>query len=153
MKDLACKFCRLAALLLALAALTGVAVGHGDEHRVGNLEEYDADVTFTLRTAVLENGLGFVGVGGDIDGVVNPVLVVPEGAVVELVLINGDGLEHDVTVSAFNAMAEHVATRGQESSVAFRATEAGTYQYHCALVGHREAGMQGQLLVLADKTP
>jgi nitrite reductase (NO-forming) len=49
--------------------------------------EYVPDVRFRLQTALAEGKLAFVGVGGDIDGVVNPTLRVPEGAVVQVNLL------------------------------------------------------------------
>ena len=59
------------------------------------------DVSFTLKTNVGEKGLSFVGVGGNIDGQLNPKLEVAEGAIVQITLINGDGAMHDVGLSGF----------------------------------------------------
>ena len=46
------------------------------------------DVRVRLRTALAEGKLAFVGVGGDIEGVVNPALRVREGAVIQVDLLN-----------------------------------------------------------------
>src|SRR5690606_20997941 len=51
---------------------------------------YTPDVSFTLETAIADGRLAFVGVGGTIDGVVNPTLEVTLGQVVQVTLINGD---------------------------------------------------------------
>ncbi|UCH26991.1 MAG: cupredoxin domain-containing protein [Trueperaceae bacterium] len=133
------------------------AVHHQDTHHqehgalhdpaAGNMSHYMADMTFTLRTALVEEGMAFVGVGGDIEGVINPKLEVPHGAVVEITLVNGDGIEHDVAIPVFDVMAEHIAVVGEKSVVAFEASEEGTFEYRCALPGHVTAGMKGLLEV------
>ena len=70
--------------------------------------EYVPNVRFRLRTALAEGKLAFVGVGGDIDGVVNPTLRAREGAVVQVDLLNDDGIEHDVAFPDFDAATERV---------------------------------------------
>ncbi len=125
----------------------GAEEDHAHGSTAGNLEQYVANVSYTLRTSIVDGGMAFIGVGGEIDGVQNPTLVVPHGAVVEIVLINGDGIEHDVTFPAFEAMAEHIATRGEQAAVAFVADQEGIFEYHCALPGHVQAGMKGTIMV------
>ena len=58
--------------------------------------DYTPNVRFQLRTELAQGKLAFVGMGGDIEGVVNPTLRVAEGAIVQVGLVNGDGIEHDV---------------------------------------------------------
>ncbi|MBM3122723.1 MAG: nitrite reductase, copper-containing, partial [Chloroflexi bacterium] len=53
-------------------------------------------VRFTLLTGGGTNQLVFVGVGGDIDKQSNPTLQVQPGDVVEITLVNGDGVMHDL---------------------------------------------------------
>ena len=65
--------------------------------------DYTPTVRFRLRTELAEGKMAFVGVGGDIEGVVNPTLRVAEGDVVQVGLINGDGVEHDVVFPDFKA--------------------------------------------------
>jgi nitrite reductase (NO-forming) len=59
--------------------------------------EYVPNIRFRLRTALADGKLAFVGVGGDLDGVVNPTLRFSEGAVVQIDLLNDDGIEHDLS--------------------------------------------------------
>src|SRR3546814_14559944 len=67
-----------------------------------------ADVSFTLSTEISEGRLVFVGDAGAIKDQVNPELKVPEGSVVAITVINGDGAMHDVAVPAFNAQSDHL---------------------------------------------
>src|SRR5512146_3409765 len=50
-----------------------------------------ATVQFTLTTGSKGGKLAFFGVGGEIDGKMNPDLIVKPGDTVELTLLNGDG--------------------------------------------------------------
>jgi nitrite reductase (NO-forming) len=113
--------------------------------------EYVPDVRVRLRTALAEGKLGFVGVGGDIEGVVNPTLRVREGAVVQVDLLNDDGIEHDVAFPDFDAATERVAQKGASSVTVFRADTPGEFAYFCSVPGHRPAGMEGKLIVGAPR--
>ena len=105
------------------------------------------DVSFTLQTNVGEKGLSFIGVGGNIDGQANPKLQVAEGAVVQITLINGDGALHDVVFPDFGAASEQVVAKGSSSTTVFKADKTGQFFYFCSVPGHRQAGMEGQLVV------
>ncbi len=125
--------------------------GGDDDHGKQDADvDYVPDVTFTLETALGPKGLGFVGKGGDIDGQFNPTLVVPKGAVVQITLVNGDGIEHDVAFPDFDAHSDHIATKGSSSTFAFRADKVGEFAYYCTVPGHREAGMEGVIKVVED---
>ncbi|MCZ7569089.1 MAG: copper-containing nitrite reductase [Ardenticatenaceae bacterium] len=121
--------------------------GHQMPMQNGQATAPEPDVTFTLQTAMGEKGLGFVGVGGDIDGVRNPTLKVAKGAVVQIVLIDGDGMEHDLTVPDFNAHTDRVRAKDDKSMLTFRADREGQFAYFCSVPGHRQAGMEGQIVV------
>ncbi len=109
--------------------------------------EYTPTVRFRLRTELAEGKLAFVGVGGDIEGLVNPTLHVAEGAVVQVGLVNGDGIEHDAVFPDFKAGTDRVNRKGASSVTVFRADKAGEFEYFCSLPGHRQAGMAGKLVV------
>jgi nitrite reductase (NO-forming) len=109
--------------------------------------EYVPNVRFRLRTALAESKLAFVGVGGAIDGVVNPTLRVQEHEVVQIDLINDDGMEHDVVFPDFDAATERVAQKGASSVTVFRADQVGEFSYFCSVPGHRQLGMEGKLVV------
>lgn len=101
---------------------------------------------FTLRTGV-DGGMHYVGVGGSIAGVRNPVLHVMKGEPVKLTLVDGDGVEHDVSVPAFHALSRRLDVRGASTTIEFRADRSGTFAYYCTVPGHRGAGMEGRIIV------
>lgn len=106
-------------------------------------------VEFSLETQVKDGKMVFVGLGGKIDGLVNPDLVVPPGATVLVTLVNGDGIMHDLSFPDFKAKTAMVSARGQSAAVSFAVAgdQTGTYPYYCTQPGHRQAGQEGKLVV------
>lgn len=115
-----------------------VAPAMGDMH---------APTSFTLRSGIAEGRMVYIGAGGDIDGKVNPMLMVHEGETVQINLINGEGAEHDVVVEQYATRSDRVLGRGASSTVSFTADKAGEFVYFCSVPGHREAGMEGRIQV------
>lgn len=103
-------------------------------------------VSFTLSTTS-DDGLAFVGVGDAIDGVRNPMLQVEAGDIVEVTLENGDGVEHDISFPDFGATAQRLSQVGTETTLTFEAAKEGRLKYFCTVPGHREAGMEGDIVV------
>jgi nitrite reductase (NO-forming) len=111
---------------------------HGDMH---------APTIFTLRSGIAQGRMVYLGVGGDIDGKVNPMLVVHEGETVQINLINGEGAEHDIVIDQYAARSDRVLAIGASSTLAFTADKTGEFIYFCSIAGHREAGMEGRIQV------
>jgi nitrite reductase (NO-forming) len=116
---------------------------------------YDPGVRYTLRSGIAEGRMVFIGVGGAIDGQVNPVLSAAEGQVVQITLINGEGAEHDIVFAEQGptARSARITGRGASTTLAFPALKAGDFIYFCSLPGHQLAGMQGQFLVTPRPPP
>lgn len=71
-------------------------------------------------------------------------LTVEAGEDIAIVLSSEDGL-HDFTIDELDA---HVSADAGATSVGgFRADEPGRYTFYCSVEGHREAGMEGTLVV------
>ena len=69
---------------------------------------------------------------------------VDAGEDVAIVLTSEDIL-HDFTIDELDA---HVAAdRGETEEGGFTADEPGRYTYYCTVAGHRDAGMEGTLIV------
>jgi len=108
---------------------------------------YVPDARYTLRSGIAEGRMVYIGVGGSIDGKVNPVLTAAQGQVVQLTLINGEGAEHDIVFPDQNTRSPRVTGKGASTTIAFRADRSGDFTYFCSVPGHRQAGMEGQFLV------
>jgi nitrite reductase (NO-forming) len=108
---------------------------------------YLPEARYTLRTGIAEGRMVYLGVGGTIDGQVNPILSASEGQTVQIILINGEGAEHDIVFPEQDAKSSRVFSRGASTAFAFRATRAGDFTYHCSVPGHELAGMRGQFVV------
>jgi nitrite reductase (NO-forming) len=109
-----------------------------------------ATVSYTLRTVLGHEGMRFIGVGGDIDGIENPDLLANVGDTVQITLINGDGIEHNIALSDFNVGSEHLTAIDSQTVITFLASAEGIFPYYCDIPGHRQAGMEGRLIVGAD---
>ena len=108
---------------------------------------YIPDVRYTLRSGIAEGRMVFMGVGGTIEGQINPVLSAAEGQVVQITLINGEGAEHDIVFPEQNARSSRITGRGASTTLAFRAEKAGDFAYICSVPGHQLAGMEGQFVI------
>ena len=101
-----------------------------NKHRrrtAGTDSGYLLDAKYTLRSGIADGRMVYIGVGGAIDGKVNPVLTAAEGQVVELTLINGEGAEHDIVFPDQNTKSPRVTGKGASTTIAFRAEKAGDF--------------------------
>ena len=104
----------------------------------------------------------------------SPVSVtIPVGEPVMLTLKNIGAVEHDFVVDKIAAEVEVVqdsgsdvhhahgaeanydlhfsAQPGETSVIEFTVSEPGTYTFYCSVAGHKEAGMLGELVVVAEE--
>ena len=112
-----------------------------------------ADVKYTLRSGIAEGRMVFLGVGGAIDGKVNPTLTAAEGQTVQVTLINGEGAEHDITFPDQGVKSPRVIGKGASTTIVVPAGKPGDYDYFCSAPGHRLAGMEGKFTVTAKPAP
>jgi len=128
----------LAVITVLISACASAAKGEGAAD-AGKIVEYG------LTTGMADGKMSFIGVGGGIDGVVNPRLSANVGDTVKLTLSSGEGVEHDITFPDFNATSEHVVGKGSNTTFEFKVDKGGSFSYYCVIAGHREAGMEGNL--------
>lgn len=62
------------------------------------------------------------------------------------VTFKSTGSMHDFTLNEFNAATKQLPA-GQEETVTFVASKAGTFKYYCSVGNHRQMGMEGTLTV------
>jgi len=107
------------------------------------------DAEFTLKTVAESGKLAYIGVGGEIDGIINPDLTVQAEDVVHIILVNGDGMPHDLFLPDWDVKSDYVAKIGNETELVFEIgdMQPGTYVYYCTVPGHRQAGQEGKLIV------
>jgi len=131
-------------LLLALVLLAGCGTQRAQAD-VGR----DVDQEFSLTTRMGDGKIVYVGIGGEIDGLENPDLVVQPGETVRITLINGDGMVHDLSLPDFGAKTPMVSRKGQtvEVAVSIGDGQVGEFPYFCTQAGHRQAGQEGMLIV------
>ncbi len=55
--------------------------------------------------------------------------------------------KHDMAAMGSMPALHTTAEHGTTSTIAFTPTKAGSYTYYCTAAGHREAGMQGTIVV------
>ena len=104
-------------------------------------------VRFKLKTGMSDGKMVFIGVGAGLDEKINPDLAINSGDVVEITLVNGDGVLHDITIPDLGVAANPVSQKAAEVKVVFKAAADGVYPYFCSIPGHRQAGMEGKLVV------
>jgi cytochrome c oxidase subunit 2 len=115
----------LVALAAAFLAACGSDGGHGDASPVAD---------GAIEIAVTADNFAF-----DPDD-----LTVATGDDIAIVLTSVD-IPHDFTIDELDA---HVAAdRGETTTGGFRASRPGRYTFYCAEPGHRQAGMEGTLIV------
>ena len=102
------------------------------------------DVEFTLATSFENGRFFFKGNNGE----ANPTLVVKAGQVVKITLVNSDGITHNIAIPELGVYSSTVSSRGESTSIVFKAPASGEYNYFCTIPGHREAGMIGKLVIV-----
>lgn len=137
------KIISLVSILTLLISACAIA-SNSDEAGAGRTLEYK------LKTALIDGKMVYIGVGGGIDGVQNPVLIATTGDTLKISLTSGDGTEHDISFPDFNATSEHVVGQGTTKTLTFLVDKGGEFSYFCTLPGHREAGMEGKFKVSGE---
>jgi len=113
----------------------------------GQADLGEPTIKIMLITGMADGKMVYIGVGAEMDGKVNPDLQVQPGDIVEIILENGDNIQHNLSLPDFGVQSADVQQQGSQVSVKFKAEKEGVYPYFCAIPGHRAAGMEGRLIV------
>jgi len=102
-----------------------------------------------ILTTGFENGeLVFLGVGGDINGMINPTLHANPGETITVMLVNGGEGEHDIYFPNLKIKSERVTEKGKSVSVTFTVPNREVeLEYHDSVANHAQIGMLGVLQV------
>jgi nitrite reductase (NO-forming) len=106
-----------------------------------------ATVEYELESGLMDGKMVFMGKGGDIEGKMNPDLKANPGDTVKVTLFSGEGAAHNFYLDEFNVKSIDATGKGNSVSVEFTADKEGTFSYYCNIPGHRQAGMEGKLIV------
>lgn len=74
-------------------------------------------------------------------------ITVKRGEAITITLENKGSVEHDWVAEAINAKFAAVVKPGQTGKLTFTASQAGTFDFHCTVPGHKELGMVGKITV------
>ena len=131
-------------LFLACMAAGVLAPGSPALHFAFAQEAAEADREYVLEAHIL----GYQGVGGDVDGVRNPVLRAKRGETVRIVLVNREALVHDLALETMNIKSKEILDVGERTDIVFTAVEDDIY--YCTIPGHRAAGMEGRFELIRE---
>jgi len=143
---------KLLSLLMAISVLISACASANASavREASSVTSIGKVVEYSLTTGMADGKMVFIGVGGGIDGVVNPTLSAMAGDTLKITLSSGEGVEHDIAFPDFNAMSEHVVGKGSSTTLEFTVDKGGSFLYYCQIPGHRQAGMEGKFEVAGD---
>lgn len=133
------KFVQLGLFFLLLA---GILAACGGETRVVHTE-------YILTPAMREGKFVFLGVDGEINGVINPALSAKPGERITVMLVNSGEGTHDIVFilpDGKQVQSDKVSKKGETTSLTFTVPDKDvTVPYYDST--HKELGMKGVLLV------
>ena len=103
---------------------------------------------YVLTTGFEDGNLVYLGVGGDINGMVNPTLHANPGETITVVLVNSGEGEHDVSFPELKIKTKRVTENGESVSVTFTVPdEEANLEYYDSVANHAEIGLVGVLQI------
>ena len=146
-----CKFRITAPIYLAVALLAagGASVGFAanssavSAHAVHTAAAAGSVRHFVLKSNIADGKLVYEDEHGNTD----PDLKVQLGDTVEISIASSEGAEHDITFPDLKVESKRFSGATGGTTLRFVASRAGEFNYFCSVPGHREAGMQGKLIV------
>jgi plastocyanin len=159
---------RIPSLFLSLVALAGLLAACGSDNNDASSAGLGSNSGAESSTTTMASEGGGAHDGGEMDhGMNTPVaadarpidvsgssfefspaqITVKAGEDIAIVLTSTD-IQHDLTVESLDT---HVSAKvGETAQGGLRADQPGRYAYYCTVSGHREAGMEGTLIVEAS---
>lgn len=106
---------------------------------------------YVLTSGFEDGNLVYLGVGGDINGLVNPTLHANPGETITVVLVNSGEGEHDVSFPDLRVKTKRVKENGESVSVTFTVPKENVnLEYFDSVANHAEIGMVGELDVSGE---
>jgi nitrite reductase (NO-forming) len=98
---------------------------------------------YKLSTGMVGGKMVFL----DAAGKPNPRLEARVGDTIEITIASGEGAQHDIVFPELGVKSRHFDAGSGPVTVSFQVTRPGTFTYVCTVPGHRQIGMEGQLVV------
>ncbi len=133
-------------MLVAVLLLAACGSGQSAESSEASGPQH---LTFELKSD-LSNGMSFLGTSDNIAGQTNPTLEAKVGDTITITLISGEGAEHDFIIDELGVASDKVSGQGNSVTFSFVVDKPGTFSYYCGVPGHRQAGMEGKLVVTGE---
>lgn len=73
-------------------------------------------------------------------------ITVNKGDNVKITFTNNGTFSHNLTLTELGVKTNTIAP-GESATLEFSAAQAGSFEFHCSVDGHRDLGMQGTLVV------
>lgn len=103
---------------------------------------------YILTTGFEDGNLVYLGVGGNVNGLINPTLQARPGETITVMLVNGGEGEHDIYFPDIKIKSKRVTEKGESVSVTFTVpNKEGDLEYYDSVANHSKIGMIGLLRV------
>ncbi len=96
-----------------------------------------------LSTGIKDGRMVFL----DEKGQANPTLKANVGDTMEIRISSGEGAQHDIVFPDLNVASAKFDKGTGATTVKFKVTKAGSFEYYCTISGHRQVGMEGKFEV------
>jgi uncharacterized cupredoxin-like copper-binding protein len=135
-----------AAAMLATVGLGFGACGGGDDDKSSAGGEAEDSPVVSAPSAVGGGGPGSkLEVMGKEFSFTPAKLTLKAGRPATIALKNTGSIEHDLTVD--DAHFKLAVNTGKTGEKELKIDKPGTYEFHCSVAGHKDAGMKGELTV------
>jgi nitrite reductase (NO-forming) len=102
--------------------------------------------TLSLKTGLADGRMVYL----DDKGAVNPSIDARVGDTIELTIASGEGAQHDFVVSELGVASKKFDSATGATRLTFKLTKAGSFKYFCSIAGHRQIGMEGEIVVAGN---
>jgi nitrite reductase (NO-forming) len=131
----------------ALSPLPAWAAAHDTPQvQSGAAAPKEALHRFVLKTGVANGKLVYL----DEQGKANPVLRATVGETIEIVVVSGEGAEHDLAIPELGVASKKFNAASGPVTLRFKAEKAGMFTYICTIAGHRQIGMEGTMEIAGE---
>jgi nitrite reductase (NO-forming) len=137
--------CKRLSLAILIAAAFAAPAAYADTKpaRAAAVKQQNVTHKIVLTTGMQDGKMVFL----DEKGQPNPTLKANAGDTIEIRISSGEGAQHDIVFPALNVASQKFDKASGATTVKFKVSKGGTFEYYCTVAGHRQIGMEGKLEV------